>query len=116
LGLAQQPHSQPGLAGAGFADEQDIVGTAQEVEPGEDLRLADPWLTVDGEGIERPPPRQMRLAEAISGGFRFGDGDHPVSMVTAAARYTPKPMGMRTVDYHSASIRDFPAIEHALRE
>jgi len=65
--LAQQSHGQSGFARTRFADEQDVVGPAQEVQPceGLDLRFGDPWLTVEREGLERPAPRQMRLSEAI---------------------------------------------------
>jgi hypothetical protein len=38
-GLTQQPDPQSGLPGARFADQQDIAGTAQEVQPGQDLDL-----------------------------------------------------------------------------
>src|SRR5271156_6648385 len=67
-GLAQQPHGQSGLSGAGFANKQDVVGAAEEVQPGKrlDLRLTDPGLPVEGESVERPAPRQTRLSEPIS--------------------------------------------------
>src|SRR5271165_7467243 len=61
------PEGYSGLAGAGRPDEQDVVVAAQEVEAGEgvDLRLADAGLAFEREGVERPPPWQMRLIEPI---------------------------------------------------
>src|SRR5208283_5068625 len=45
-GFTQQPDPQSSFTSTGSADQQDIVGTAQEVQPGQglDLCLADPRL------------------------------------------------------------------------
>ena len=53
-GLAQQPDCQAGLSGAGFADEQNVVGPAQEVQPGQclDLRPAHAGLSIEREAVE----------------------------------------------------------------
>jgi hypothetical protein len=66
-GFAQEPEGDTGFAGAGRTDEQDIFGAAQEVEAGQrvDLRFVDPRLAIEREGVERPPPRQMCLIEAV---------------------------------------------------
>jgi hypothetical protein len=66
-GFAQETKSYSRLAGSGRTDQQDVVGAAQEVQAGEavDLRLVDARLALEGEGFERPAPRQMRLIEAV---------------------------------------------------
>ena len=54
--LEQEPGSESGLADAGGADEDDVLGLGDEVELGEgaDLLLGDAGLLLEREGLEGP--------------------------------------------------------------
>ncbi len=64
--LEQQAGGESGLADAGRADEDDVLGLGDEVELGEgaDLPLGDAGLALEGEGLERPLLGQAGVLDA----------------------------------------------------
>jgi hypothetical protein len=62
-GFAQEPKGYSGLAGGGPMSR--TLSLRRKASEGVDLRLADAGLAFEREGVERPPPRQMGLIEAV---------------------------------------------------
>src|SRR5262249_32372047 len=63
--FAQNADRNSTLAGPSLARENDVVSSAQEVEPGQrlDLPPVDAGLCIKGKGFERPIPGQARLLD-----------------------------------------------------
>jgi hypothetical protein len=66
-GLAQQANGQSRLAGAGRADEDDILCALHEVEAGqaEDVGLAEFRTSLKGKGLKSLVPREFGLSQAV---------------------------------------------------
>ena len=65
-GLEQQPTGQAGFPDTGRANEDNVLGTRDEVEFGEgtDLSLVDAGLFLEGKGLQRPRFGHRRLPDA----------------------------------------------------
>lgn len=65
--LAQQADGETRLAGARGPDEHQVLRPLQEAESGEafDLGGIDAGLVIEGEGLQRPLPGELRLGEPV---------------------------------------------------